>query len=96
MWMDESRRESRFPTRTNPSSRERRERSVNPRNWVRKVSQYLTRNVPSILRFLFSIEITLVIAERKNEAGIASFYALIFRTFSTLVIRSCGLNGLAM
>ena len=36
----------------------------------------------------FSLEI--------DEAFIASFYALDLRTFSTLFIRSCGLNGLAM
>src|SRR5215216_4696350 len=53
--MEESSRESRLPTRTKPSSSESTERKVNPRSWVKKVSQYLICRGPSISLFLFSI-----------------------------------------
>ena len=95
--MEDSIRESRVPTRRSPSSRESWERSVNPLSWVRNVSQYLMRKVPSIILFLFSIVMVFGIGEFKNEAiSHRLVYVLDLRTFSTLFIKSCGLNGLVM
>src|SRR5690349_24908733 len=51
--MEESRRESRFPTKSNPSSGSSRERNVKPRSCVRNVSQYLTCSGPVRILFLF-------------------------------------------
>src|SRR5512138_1744621 len=53
--MEDSRRESRVPTRIKPSSWERWARNVSPRSCVKNVSQYLMRNSPSTRLFLFLI-----------------------------------------
>src|SRR5512134_2450215 len=66
--MEESRRESRLPTSSKPSSRPRLERNVSPRSCVRNVSQYLIRNSPSMSRFLFSTAMVLGIFQ--DEVGL--------------------------
>src|SRR4026209_2855989 len=125
--MEDSSRESRAPTRSKPSSRASKDRSVNPRSWVRNVSQYLMCRGPSITLFLFSMVMVFGIGEFpawlteevnfememqveaenalsrssavlcKNEAiSTRLVYGLDLRTFSTLFIKSWGLNGLVM
>ena len=63
IWMEDSRRESRVPTSSKPSSRESEARKVNPRSWVKNVSQYLIRRAPPINLFLFSIVMVFGIGE---------------------------------
>jgi hypothetical protein len=96
MWMEESRRESRLPTRTRPSSRARRGRNVSPRSWVRNVSQYLIRSGPDP-PVLFSMN-DFCHGGIENEAsfGIASFHALDLEHLFDAVHQVLGLNGLAM
>ena len=61
------------------------------------MSQYLICKAPLMVLLLFSIVMVFGIGEFKNEAISSHLvYDLDLRTFSTLFIKSCGLNGLVM